>query len=235
MHTRKEKKMDKQKKNVVIEPKDLAKYIDHTMLLPNAGREAFDKLCAEASEYKFKSVCVNSSWVSYVAKKLKGTGVKVCSVVGFPLGAMSSKSKAFEAQDAVSQGASEIDMVLAIGRLKMGDLQYVEDDIRAVRDATKEGVILKVIIETAMLTHEEKITACRLAKVAGANFVKTCTGFGGGVATEEDMKLMKETVGEGMGVKASGGVRGYDIAVKLIAAGATRLGAQSSIAIVTGK
>ncbi len=220
---------------MMIKPKDLAKYIDHTMLKADSVQAAFDKLCDEAIEYNFKSVCVNSSWVSYVAKKLQGTGVNVCSVVGFPLGATSSKSKAFEAQDALEQGATEIDMVLAIGRLKMGDEQYVEDDIKAVRNVTKDGAILKVIIETALLTHEEKITACLLAKKAGADFVKTCTGFGGGAATEEDMRLMKETVGDGMGVKASGGVRDYDTAVKLIAAGATRLGAQSSIAIVTGK
>jgi len=227
--------MDKQEKIAIIEPKDLAKYIDHTMLKADAVKAAFDKLCDEAIEYAFKSVCVNSSWVAYVANRLQGTGVNVCSVVGFPLGAMSSKSKAFEAKDAIAQGASEIDMVLAIGRLKMGDVQYVEDDIRAVRQAAKKGVILKVIIETAMLTKEEKITACRLAKAAGADFVKTCTGFGGGAATAEDIALMKEIIGPSMGVKASGGVRNYDKAIELIAAGATRLGAQSSIAIVTGK
>ncbi|MFA7019223.1 MAG: deoxyribose-phosphate aldolase [Sphaerochaetaceae bacterium] len=227
--------MDKQEKIAIIEPKDLAKYIDHTMLKADAVKAAFDKLCDEAIEYAFKSVCVNSSWVAYVANRLQGTGVNVCSVVGFPLGAMSSKSKAFEAKDAIAQGASEIDMVLAIGRLKMGDVQYVEDDIRAVRQAAKKGVILKVIIETAMLTKDEKITACRLAKAAGADFVKTCTGFGGGAATAEDIALMKEIVGPSMGVKASGGVRNYDKAIELIAAGATRLGAQSSIAIVTGK
>ena len=227
--------MDKQEKIAIIEPKDLAKYIDHTMLKADAVKAAFDKLCDEAIEYAFKSVCVNSSWVAYVANRLQGTGVNVCSVVGFPLGAMSSKSKAFEAKDAIAQGASEIDMVLAIGRLKMGDVQYVEDDIRAVRQAAKKGVILKVIIETAMLTKDEKITACRLAKAAEADFVKTCTGFGGGAATAEDIALMKEIVGPSMGVKASGGVRNYDKAIELIAAGATRLGAQSSIAIVTGK
>jgi len=227
--------MDKQEKIAIIEPKDLAKYIDHTMLKADAVKAAFDKLCDEAIEYAFKSVCVNSSWVAYVANRLQGTGVNVCSVVGFPLGAMSSKSKAFEAKDAIAQGASEIDMVLAIGRLKMGDVQYVEDDIRAVRQAAKKGVILKVIIETAMLTKDEKITACRLAKAAGADFVKTCTGFGGGAATAEDIALMKEIIGPSMGVKASGGVRNYDKAIELIAAGATRLGAQSSIAIVTGK
>jgi len=227
--------MDKIEKNAMIEPKDLAKYIDHTMLKADAVKAAFDTLCDEAIEYAFKSVCVNSSWVAYVANRLQGSKVQVCSVVGFPLGAMSSKSKAFEAEDAIAQGAREIDMVLAVGRLKMGDVQYVEDDIKAVRQAAKNGVILKVIIETAMLTKEEKITACRLAKSAGADFVKTCTGFGGGAATAEDIALMKEIVGPAMGVKASGGVRNYDKAIELIAAGATRLGAQSSIAIVTGK
>ncbi|MDD4220547.1 MAG: deoxyribose-phosphate aldolase [Sphaerochaetaceae bacterium] len=227
--------MDKIEKNAMLEPKDLAKYIDHTMLKADAVKVAFDKLCDEAIEYSFKSVCVNSSWVAYVANRLQGTKVQVCSVVGFPLGAMSSKSKAFEAEDAIAQGAREIDMVLAVGRLKMGDVQYVEDDIKAVRQAAKKGVILKVIIETAMLTKEEKITACRLAKAAGADFVKTCTGFGGGAATAEDIALMQEIVGPAMGVKASGGVRNYDKAIELIGAGATRLGAQSSIAIVTGK
>lgn len=225
--------MKQDTKHPPMEPKDLATFIDHTMLKPDAVQGAFDKLCAEAIEYGFASVCVNSSWVSYVANRLQGTGVKVCSVVGFPLGAMSTASKAFETQDAISQGASEIDMVIAIGRLKMGDLHYVEDDIRAVRKAAENGVVLKVIIETAMLTQEEKITACRLAKAAGADFVKTCTGFGGGAATAEDMAMMKETVGPSMGVKASGGVRDYDKAIELIAAGASRLGAQSSVAIVT--
>lgn len=227
--------MDQKKNNAVIEPKDLAKYIDHTMLKADAVQEAFDKLCDEAIEYGFASVCVNSSWVAYVSSRLKGSSVHVCSVVGFPLGAMSSASKAFEAEDAIAQGASEIDMVIAIGRLKMGDLKYVEADIKAVRKAAKKGVVLKVIIETALLSEAEKVTACRLAKAAGADFVKTCTGFGGGAATAADMALMKEVVGPSMGVKASGGVRDYDKAVELIAAGATRLGAQSSVAIVTGK
>ncbi|MDY0289355.1 MAG: deoxyribose-phosphate aldolase [Sphaerochaeta sp.] len=227
--------MDQKEKISAMGPEELAKYIDHTMLKADAVVEAFDKLCDEAIEYGFASVCVNSSWVAYVAKRLQGTTVNVCSVVGFPLGAMSSASKAFETQDAIAQGAGEIDMVIAIGRLKMGDLKYVEDDIRAVRNAAKNGVVLKVIIETALLTEAEKVTACRLSKAAGADFVKTCTGFGGGAATAEDMALMKKVVGPSMGVKASGGVRDYDKAIELIAAGASRLGAQSSIAIVTGK
>nr|WP_321297329.1 deoxyribose-phosphate aldolase [uncultured Sphaerochaeta sp.] len=226
--------MEQNTKKAAMEPRALAKYIDHTMLKPDSVQAAFDKLCDEAIEYGFASVCVNSSWVAYVANRLKGTGVNVCSVVGFPLGAMSSASKAFETQDAIAQGATEIDMVIAIGRLKMGDLRYVEDDIRAVRKAAGNGVVLKVIIETAMLTHDEKVTACKLSKAAGADYVKTCTGFGGGAATAEDMALMKEVVGPSMGVKASGGVRDYDKAIELIAAGATRLGAQSSVAIVTG-
>ena len=220
---------------VQIDPKELAQYIDHTMLKPDAVTSAYDQLCSEAIQYHFKSVCVNSSWVGYVAKKLQGTPVKVCSVVGFPLGAMTSRSKAFETREAIELGASEIDMVLAIGKLKAGELAYVEQDILAVRRATRSNTILKVIIETSMLTQEEKIIACQIAKRAGANFVKTSTGFGGGGATVEDIALMKSVVGNSMEVKASGGVRDYDKAMAVIGAGATRIGAVSSVAIVTGK
>jgi len=215
-------------------PDELAQYIDHTMLKPDAESSAFDTLCQEALEYSFKSVCVNSSWVPYVARKLQGTKVKVCSVVGFPLGAMTSRSKAFETREAIESGASEIDMVLAVGKLKQGDYAYVEEDIRAVRRATRSNTILKVIIETSMLTQEEKVIACQLSKKAEADFVKTSTGFGGGGATAEDIALMKSVVGEKMGVKASGGVRDYDKALAMIGAGATRIGAVSSVAIVTG-
>jgi deoxyribose-phosphate aldolase len=215
-------------------PAQLAKYIDHTMLRPEAPLEAFDKLCAEALQYSFFSVCVNSCRVAYVARKLRGTGVKVCSVIGFPLGAMSSRAKAFEGRGALEDGASELDMVLNIGALKSRDLKYVEEDIRAVRRASHGTTILKVIIETAMLTQEEKVLACELARKAGANFVKTCTGFGGGEATPEDIALMRRTVGPAMGVKASGGVRSFEKAMTLINAGASRLGAVSSVAIVTG-
>jgi len=212
----------------------LAKYLDHTMLRPEAPTEVFDKLCAEALQYGFFSVCVNSCRVAYVARKLRGTGVKVCSVIGFPLGAMASRAKAFEAHGALEDGASELDMVINIGALKARELKYVEEDIRAVRRASHGTTILKVIIETALLSQEEKVLACELAKKAGADFVKTCTGFGGGEATPEDIALMRRTVGPAMGVKASGGVRTFEKAMTLINAGASRIGAVSSVAIVTG-
>ncbi len=212
----------------------LARYIDHTMLRPEAPLEAFDKLCAEALQYGFFSVCVNSCRVAHVARKLRGSGVKVCSVIGFPLGAMSSRAKAFEGRGALEDGAGELDMVLNIGALKARDLKYVEEDIRAVRRASHGTTVLKVIIETALLSQEEKVLACELAKKAGADFVKTCTGFGGGEATPEDIALMRRTVGQAMGVKASGGVRTYEKAVTLINAGASRLGAVAGVAIVTG-
>jgi len=218
----------------IYSPKDMARYIDHTLLKPEAKAPAYDQLCKEAIEHQFFSVCVNSSWVPYVAKKLQGTKVKVCSVVGFPLGTMTSRSKAFETREAIEHGASEIDMVLAVGKLKAREYAYVEEDILAVRRATRSNTILKVIIETSMLTQEEKVLACQLAKRAGANFVKTSTGFGGGGATVEDIALMKSVVGKDMEVKASGGVRDYDKAMAMIGAGATRIGAVSSVAIVTG-
>ena len=215
-------------------PQELAQYIDHTQLKPDAPVEAFDKLCDEAVKYQFKSVCVNSSWVGYVSRKLQGTKVKVCSVVGFPLGAMTSRSKAFETREAIEAGASEIDMVLAIGRLKQGDLKYVEEDILAVRRATRSTTVLKVIIETSMLTQEEKVLACQISKKAGADFVKTSTGFGGGGATVEDVALMKSVVGKDVEVKASGGVRTYQDALDMIGSGATRIGTGSGVAVITG-
>jgi deoxyribose-phosphate aldolase len=217
-----------------LAPSDVAKYIDHTMLRPEAVDAAFDKLCQEAVQYGFMSVCVNSGRIAYVARKLQGTGVKVCSVVGFPLGAMTGRAKAFETREALSDGASEIDMVINVGLLKSGHYDAVEEDIRAVRRATRGTTILKVIIETALLSQEEKVMACQLAKKAGADFVKTCTGFSGGAATVEDIALMRGVVGRDMGVKASGGVRTYQNAINLIGAGATRIGAVSSVAIVTG-
>jgi deoxyribose-phosphate aldolase len=217
------------------DPASLAKYIDHTLLRPEATLPQFDKLCDEAKQYKFKSVCVNSCRVSYVVKKLQGTGILVCSVIGFPLGAMDSRAKAFEARRALEEGAKELDMVINIGALKSGDLKVVEEDIRAVRRATRGTTVLKVIIETALLTQEEKVLACELSKKAEANFVKTCTGFGGGGATVEDIALMKRVVGPQMEVKASGGIRDYDKAVALLNAGATRIGAVASVAIVTGQ
>ena len=214
-----------------LAPTDVAKYIDHTMLRPEAVTAAFDKLCQEALNYKFFSVCVNSCRVAYVARKLQGSGVKVCSVVGFPLGAMTSRAKAFETREALSDGASEIDMVINIGMLKSGDYHGVEEDIRSVRRATRATTILKVIIETALLTQDEKVMACELAKKAGADFVKTCTGFSGGGATVEDVALMRRVVGRDMGVKASGGIRTYKSAMALIGAGASRIGCVSSVAM----
>jgi deoxyribose-phosphate aldolase len=217
-----------------LAPADLAKYIDHTMLRPEAPAAAFDKLCQEALQHRFYAVCVNSCRVASVARTLQGTGVKVCSVVGFPLGAATARSKAFETREAIDDGAAEIDMVINIGLLKSGDLHGVEEDIRAVRRATRGNTVLKVIIETALLTQEEKVLACELAKKAGADFVKTCTGFSGGGASVEDISLMRRVVGREMGVKASGGVRTYKSALSLIGAGATRVGSAASVAIVTG-
>jgi deoxyribose-phosphate aldolase len=217
-----------------LAPSDIAKYIDHTMLRPEAPTSAFDKLCDEALKYRFFSVCVNSGRVAYVARRLQGTGIKVCSVVGFPLGAMTSRSKAFETREAIDDGASEIDMVINVGLLKSGDLRGVEEDIRAVRRATRANTLLKVIIETALLTQEDKVLACEVSKKAGADFVKTCTGFAGGGASVEDLQLMRSIVGKEMGVKASGGVRTYKSALAFLGAGANRLGAVSSVAIVTG-
>ena len=216
------------------DPASLAQYIDHTLLKPESTLPQFDKLCDEAKQYKFKSVCVNSCRVPYVVKKLQGTGILVCSVIGFPLGAMDSRAKAFEARRAIEEGAKEVDMVINVGALKSGELKVVEEDIRAVRRATRGTTALKVIIETALLTQEEKVLACELAKKAGADFVKTCTGFAGGGATPEDIALMRRVVGPNMGVKASGGVRDYDKAVAVFNAGANRIGAVSSVAIVTG-
>jgi deoxyribose-phosphate aldolase len=217
-----------------INPAELAQYIDHTLLKPESTLAMFDKLCEEAKQYKFKSVCVNSCRVPYVTKKLQGTGVAVCSVIGFPLGAMDSRAKAFEARRAIEEGAKELDMVINIGALKSGELHLVEEDIRAVRRATRGTTILKVIIETSLLTQDEKVLACEISKKAGANFVKTSTGFAGGGATVEDIALMRRVVGPNMGVKASGGVRDYDKAVAVLNAGANRIGAVAGVAIVTG-
>jgi len=211
---------------------DTARYVDHTLLKPNATQEEIGKLCEEAKTFCFASVCVNPSYVSLSAQLLRGSGVKVCTVVGFPLGSSTPTVKAIEARDAIANGADEIDMVINIGALKSGNDMVVYDDIKAVRDATR-GRVLKVILETSLLSNEEKVRACAASKKAGADFVKTSTGFGGGGATVEDVKLMRETVGPLMGVKASGGIRDAKIAHDMIAAGATRLGTSASIAIVT--
>jgi len=217
-----------------LPPAEVAKLIDHTMLRPEAPTAAFDKLCAEALKHGFYSVCVNSSRVAYVARKLQGSEVRVCSVVGFPLGAMTRSAKAFETREAIADGAAEIDMVINIGLLASGDTHGVEEDIRFVRRATRGTTVLKVIIETALLTQEQKVLACEIAKKAGADFVKTCTGFSGGGASVEDIALMRRVVGKEMGVKASGGIRTYKAAVALIEAGASRIGSAASVAIVTG-
>jgi len=212
----------------------IAGMIDHTLLKPNATQEEILKLCNEARRYCFASVCVNPSYVSLAASQLKGSGVKVCTVVGFPLGSTTPTVKAIEARDAIANGADEIDMVLNVGALKSGNDALVLDDIRAVREATR-GKVLKVILETSYLAQEEKIRACKLAQEAGADFVKTSTGFGPSGATVEDIKLMRETVGPRMGVKASGGIRDMATVHAMVEAGATRIGASASVAIVSGK
>lgn len=213
--------------------KDLAPYIDHTLLKPDATREDLRRLCEEAKTYGFASVCVNSANVRFCRSLLEGSPVMVVAVVGFPLGAASPEAKAFEAREAVRNGAQEIDMVLNIGALKSKDYALVLDDIRRVVSAAAPHKV-KVIIETGMLTQTEKVIACALAKVAGAAFVKTSTGFGPGGATAEDVALMREVVGEGVEVKASGGIRTSEDADTMIKAGATRIGASASVAIVTG-
>lgn len=216
-------------------PMDLAKYIDHTLLKPDTSADDIDVLCTEAVEYGFASVCVNPAWVKRAAGNVKGSDVKVCSVIGFPFGATPPEIKAMEARRAIRDGAREIDMVLNVGALKSGDHDLVRTDVAKVADACHEaGAILKVIIETSLLTDEEKVMASHLAQLAKADFVKTSTGFAGGGATVHDVLLMRETVGPKMGVKASGGVRNREDAEEMIAAGATRIGASAGIAIVTG-
>jgi deoxyribose-phosphate aldolase len=213
---------------------ELAAYIDHTLLKPEAVVPQFEQLCDEAVKYKFKSVCVNSSWIPFVAKKLRGTGVKICSVIGFPLGEMDTRSKAFEARNAIGNGADELDMVINVGALKSGNLKLVEEDIRAIKRACRSNTVLKVILETGLLTDAEKIIACEISKKAGADFVKTSTGFSGSGATVHDVALMRRIVGSHMGVKASGGIRSFDQAIALINAGANRLGCGSSVDVITG-
>ncbi len=217
-----------------MNPKDIARYIDHTQLKPDAGEGHIAQLCREAIEYSFYSVCVNSCWAGYCAEALKGSDVKLAVVAGFPLGAMDTESKAFEARRAVEAGADEIDMVMNVGFLKSENNGDLTGDIKAVRKASGKGVLLKVIIETALLSGDEKIAACKAAVEGGADFVKTSTGFSKGGATVEDVALMRSVVGPDIGVKASGGIRSYEDAVKMIEAGATRLGASSGISIVTG-
>ncbi len=216
-------------------PMDLAKYIDHTLLKPDATADQIDVLCDEALEFGFASVCINPTWVKRAAERLRGSDVKVCTVIGFPLGANTPDVKASEARRALRDGAREVDMVINIGALKSGQHDLVRKDIERVVDAAREsGAITKVILETGLLTDEEKVIASALAKRAKADFVKTSTGFAGSGATVYDVALMRETVGPEMGVKASGGVRTLEDAEDMIAAGATRIGASAGVQIVGG-
>lgn len=210
----------------------LASMIDHTILKPEAGKEQVETICREAREYGFASVCVNSSYVPLCAELLRDTEVKVCTVIGFPLGAMSTAAKAAEARQAILDGAEELDMVIHIGMLKDGNNEYVEQDIHSVVEEARGKAAVKVIIETCLLSEEEKIRACLLAKKAGADYVKTSTGFSTGGATAEDIALMKKTVGKDMKIKASGGIRTREKAEEMRKAGADRIGTSSGIRIV---
>ncbi|MBE6068750.1 MAG: deoxyribose-phosphate aldolase [Clostridium lundense] len=211
---------------------ELARMIDHTILKADTKEEKIEEICKEALQYNFASVCINPCNIEFAAKLLKGSEVKVCTVIGFPLGANTTATKAFETKDAIEKGASEVDMVINIGKLKDKDYDYVKKDIEAVVKEAKGKALTKVIIETCLLTDEEKIMACKLSKEAGADFVKTSTGFSTGGATVSDIKIMREAVGENLGVKASGGVRTYEDSIAIINAGATRIGASASIDII---
>ena len=213
---------------------DYAKMIDHTLLKTDAQKKDLDKLLLEAKKYNFMSVCVSPIWVKYAAEQLKDTNVKVCTVIGFPQGATPTEVKVFETKNAIENGATEVDMVIPVGVLKDKDYIAVENHIRAVVEAAKSKALTKVIIETCLLTDEEKIMACKLSKSAGADFVKTSTGFSTAGATVKDIRLMRETVGEQMGVKASGGVRSREDADAMIKAGATRIGTSNGVKIVEG-
>ncbi|MDP4083624.1 MAG: deoxyribose-phosphate aldolase [Bacillota bacterium] len=215
---------------------NIARMIDHTLLKANASMEEIVKLAEEAKQYKFASVCVNPTWVKTAAQLLaEAPEVKVCTVIGFPLGATTPETKAFEAKNAIENGATEVDMVINIGALKDKKNEFVEEDIRAVVDAANGNALVKVIIETCLLTDEEKVRACELSVKAGADYVKTSTGFSTGGATAADIQLMRQTVGPEVGVKASGGVRSRNDALAMIEAGASRIGASSGIAIVNGE
>ena len=214
-------------------PHDVAALIDHTLLRPDASRLDVEQLCREASQFKFATVCVNPTWVALSARLLRDSGVRVCSVVGFPLGATTPDVKQYETRRAMFDGASEIDMVINVGALKSGDFRLVERDIEAVTTACRDcGVLSKVIIEAALLADEEKVAACTIAKAAAADYVKTSTGFGPGGATAADVALMRRVVGPNVGVKAAGGVRDLDAVRTLVAAGATRIGASAGVKIV---
>ena len=214
--------------------KNVAGMIDHTLLKADATEAQIAKLCQEAKEHGFASVCVNPGYVPEAAEALKGTDVRVCTVIGFPLGATSSEAKAAETADAIAKGAAEVDMVVNVGRIKSGNWDYVRSDIAAVVNAARGRALTKVIIETCLLTDDEKIRVCEIAKDAGADFVKTSTGFSTGGATAADIALMRKTVGPDMGVKASGGIHSTEEAIVLIEAGASRIGASAGIAIISG-
>ncbi|MGH0427814.1 deoxyribose-phosphate aldolase [Bacillus hominis] len=211
---------------------NIAKLIDHTVLKPDTKKEDVMKVLEEAKKYNFASVCINPTWVKLAAEELTGHDVDVCTVIGFPLGANTTETKVFETKDAIAKGATEVDMVINIGALKDGDNEFVEKDIYEVVQAAKGKALVKVIIETCLLTDEEKVRACELSVKSGADFVKTSTGFSTGGATAEDIALMRKTVGPNVGVKASGGVRIREDADKMIEAGASRIGASASVAIV---
>ncbi|MGV3322177.1 deoxyribose-phosphate aldolase [Streptococcus hyovaginalis] len=213
---------------------DINHLIDHTLLKPDSTRDQIDQLIQEADDYQFASVCVNPTWVNYASDKLADSTVKVCTVIGFPLGASTSETKAFETKNAIKNGADEIDMVINIGAAKDGDFALVQSDIAAVVEASGDKLV-KVIIETCLLTDDEKIKACQAAVAAGADFVKTSTGFSTGGATVHDVTLMRKTVGPDIGVKASGGARSFEDAKAFVEAGATRIGTSSGIAIIKGE
>lgn len=219
----------------VITGPQVARLIDHTLLKPDSTKEQIVQLCEEAKEHNFATVCINPYWVDTAAQNLKGSNVGITTVVGFPLGSTSTFNKISEARDAIAAGANEIDMVINIGAMKSGDYEAVKKDIEGVVLACNKQTVVKVILETGFLNEEEKQKACMLSKMAGANFVKTCTGFGPGQATPEDISLMRKTVGPEMGVKASAGIRDLPTVRKLVEAGATRIGASSSIAIIKGE
>jgi deoxyribose-phosphate aldolase len=220
--------------NYHARPHEIASYIDHTLLKPDSTHGQIEQLCTEARRFRFASVCINPTWIQLCADLLVDSGVLICTVVGFPLGATLTDVKAFEAQQAIRLGASEVDMVINIGALKSGEDDAVRDDIRAVAQVCHAGdALLKVIIETALLNENEKVRACQLAKEAGADFVKTSTGFGPGGATADDVALMRRTVGPDLGVKAAGGIRNLADARRMIEAGATRIGASAGVQILT--
>lgn len=211
----------------------LEKYIDHTLLKPDATSDQVIKICTEAKQYGFASVCVNPYYAPLVKRELEGTEVKTCVVIGFPLGATTKEAKAFEANQAIDNGAEEVDMVINVGALKEKNYKVVSEDIKEVIKVSKGKALLKVIIETCLLTDEEKVKACEIAKEAGAEFVKTSTGFGAGGATKEDVALMRKTVGESIGVKASGGIRDHKTAMEMIDAGASRIGASVGVKLLS--